>query len=428
MKQAFNQGISIAGKLWNRSKQGISLGIKDGVKGIRSELRDAATVSKYTRSSMTQWDQPLLWTSIFLVLIGIVMVYSASITLADGKKFSNYTSGHFLIRHLFSIAIAIFAGIVAYQIPTKVWDRIAPLVFGVTLIFLGLVLIPGIGKSVNYARRWIPLGIMNFQPSELMKFAVVIFAAHYTVRRQEHLHSFMKGLLPMGVMVAVVGALLLLEPDMGAFMVIAITAMGILFLGGINAKLFGGLIGVGLSIFTLIVATSEFRRERIFAFLDPWKEDYAQGKAYQLTHSLMAFGRGEWFGVGLGGSVEKLHYLPEAHTDFILAVVGEELGFIGVFIVIAAFYWIIRRTFMIGRTSLQLDRSFAGLVAKGIGIWIGWQTFINMGVNLGLLPTKGLTLPLVSYGGSGILMNAIALAVLLRIDAENRILMRGGKI
>ena len=185
---------------------------------------------------------------------------------------------------------------------------------------------------------------------------------------------------------------------------------------------------MGLSIFTLIVATSEFRRQRIFAFLDPWKEDYAQGKAYQLTHSLMAFGRGEWFGVGLGGSVEKLHYLPEAHTDFILAVVGEELGFIGVFVVIAAFYWIIRRTFMIGRTSLQLDRSFAGLVAKGIGIWIGWQTFINMGVNLGLLPTKGLTLPLVSYGGSGILMNAIALAVLLRIDAENRILMRGGKI
>jgi cell division protein FtsW len=164
------------------------------------------------------------------------------------------------------------------------------------------------------------------------------------------------------------------------------------------------------------------------AFLDPWQIDQAQGKAYQLTHSLMAFGRGEWFGVGLGGSVEKLHYLPEAHTDFILAVIGEELGFIGVFLVIICFYYIIRRAFMIGRTSLQLDRSFAGLVAKGIGIWIGWQTFINMGVNLGLLPTKGLTLPLVSFGGSGILMNAVAIAVLLKIDAENRLLMRGGKV
>ena len=428
MKDALGQGLASFEKVWNRSRQGISVGIKDGVKGFRSELRDATTVTKFKRSTMTQWDQPLLWSVLLLTLLGVVMVYSASITLADGKKYANYSSGHFLIRHLLSIGIAVVAGIFAYRVPTKVWDRIAPLIFGITIVLLILVLIPGIGKSVNFARRWIPLGVMNFQPSELMKFAVAIFAAHYTVRRQEHLHTFMKGFLPMGAMVALVGVLLLLEPDMGAFMVIAAIAMGILFLGGINAKLFGGLIGIGIASFGLIVATSEFRRQRIFAFLDPWREDFAQGKAYQLTHSLMAFGRGEWFGVGLGGSVEKLHYLPEAHTDFILAVVGEELGFVGVLIVIATFYWLIRRTFMIGRTSLQLDRSFAGLVAKGIGIWIGWQTFINMGVNLGLLPTKGLTLPLVSYGGSGILMNAIAIAVLLRIDAENRTLMRGGKI
>lgn len=428
MKDALGQGLAHFEKFWNRSRQGISVGIKDGVKGFRSELRDATTVTKFKRSTMTQWDQPLLWSVVILTLLGVVMVYSASITLADGKKYANYSSGHFLIRHLFSIGIAVVAGIFAYRVPTRVWDRVAPLIFGITVVLLILVLIPGIGKSVNFARRWIPLGVMNFQPSELMKFAVAIFAAHYTVRRQEHLHTFMKGFLPMGAMVALVGVLLLLEPDMGAFMVIAAIAMGILFLGGINAKLFGGLIGIGVASFGLIVATSEFRRQRIFAFLDPWREDFAQGKAYQLTHSLMAFGRGEWFGVGLGGSVEKLHYLPEAHTDFILAVVGEELGFVGVLVVIATFYWLIRRTFMIGRTSLQLDRSFAGLVAKGIGIWIGWQTFINMGVNLGLLPTKGLTLPLVSYGGSGILMNAIAIAVLLRIDAENRTLMRGGKI
>ena len=428
MKDALGQGLASFEKVWDRSRRGISIGIKDGVKGFRSELRDATTVTKFKRSTMTQWDQPLLWSVLLLTLLGVVMVYSASITLADGKKYANYSSGHFLIRHLLSIGIAVIAGVFAYRVPTKVWDRIAPLIFGITVVLLILVLIPGIGKSVNFARRWIPLGLMNFQPSELMKFAVAIFAAHYTVLRQEHLHTFMKGFLPMGAMVALVGVLLLLEPDMGAFMVIAAIAMGILFLGGINAKLFGGLIGIGIASFGLIVATSEFRRQRIFAFLDPWNESFAQGKAYQLTHSLMAFGRGEWFGVGLGGSVEKLHYLPEAHTDFILAVVGEELGFVGVLIVIATFYWLIRRTFMIGRTSLQLDRSFAGLVAKGIGIWIGWQTFINMGVNLGLLPTKGLTLPLVSYGGSGILMNAIAIAVLLRIDAENRTLMRGGKI
>lgn len=428
MRDTLNQGLTGFGRWWDKSRQGISGGIRDGVKGFRSELRDATTVTKYTRSTMTQWDQSLLWAVVLLTLLGVVMVYSASITLSDGKKYANYSSDHFLVRHLFSIGIAVIAGIFAYRVPVKVWDRVAPLVFGVTVVMLILVLIPGIGKSVNFARRWIPLGIMNFQPSELMKFAAVIFAAHYTVRRQEHLHSFVKGFLPMGAMVALVGVLLLLEPDMGAFMVIAAIAMGILFLGGINAKLFGGLIGIGVACFGLIVAFSEFRRQRIFAFLDPWNESYAQGKAYQLTHSLMAFGRGEWFGVGLGGSVEKLHYLPEAHTDFILAVVGEELGFVGVLLVIACFYWLIRRTFMIGRTSLQLDRSFAGLVAKGIGIWIGWQTFINMGVNLGLLPTKGLTLPLVSYGGSGILMNAVAIAVLLRIDAENRILMRGGKI
>ena len=428
MKDLLNQGLDGLGKFWLRSRQGIHGGIRDGVKGFRSELRDATTVTKYTRSTMTEIDQPLIWAVILLTLLGVVMVYSASITLADGKKYANYSSDHFLIRHLFSIGIAIVAGIGAYRVPLKVWDRISPLIFGVAVLLLIMVLIPGIGKSVNYARRWIPLGIMNFQPSELMKFAVAIFAAHYTVSRQEHLHSFMKGFLPMGAMVALVGFLLLLEPDMGAFMVIAAIAMGVLFLGGINAKLFGWLIAIGIGCFGLIIAFSPFRRDRIFAFLDPWRQDHAQDKAYQLTHSLMAFGRGEWFGVGLGGSVEKLHYLPEAHTDFILAVVGEELGFVGVLATIACFYWIIRRSFMIGRTSLQLDRSYAGLVAKAIGIWIGWQTFINMGVNLGLLPTKGLTLPLVSYGGSGILMNALAIGVLLRIDAENRILMRGGKL
>jgi len=407
-------------RFWNFSRGGID--------NFRTGLRDAVSGVEQTRSRMMEYDQLLVWAVLSLMLIGLVMVYSASITLADGPKYANYSSNYFLIRHLISLAIAVVVGITVFKIPTKVWDRYSPIIFGFTVLLLILVLIPGIGKGVNGARRWISLGVMNFQPSELMKFAAVIFAASYTVQRQEYLHSFSKGMLPMGIAVALVGGLLMKEPDMGAFVVVSIIAFGILFLGGINAKLFGGLILVGLMSGAAMIALSPFRRGRMLAFMDPWQVDNAANKGYQLTHSLMAFGRGEWFGTGLGGSVEKLHYLPEAHTDFIMAVIGEELGFVGVVVMIFLFYWIVRRAFIIGRTALQLDRSFAGLAAKGVAIWIGWQAFINMGVNLGLLPTKGLTLPLVSYGGSGILMNAVAIAMLLRIDYENRILMRGGKL
>ncbi|SPR98318.1 putative lipid II flippase FtsW [Cupriavidus taiwanensis] len=391
-------------------------------------LRDAVSGVKPTRSRMMEYDQPMLWVSIVLLALGLVMVYSASIALPDSPRYANYRESHFLMRHAFALGIGLSVGLAAFQVPVRVWDRYAPKLFIVALILLVIVLVPFVGKGVNGARRWIPLGVMNFQPSELMKLAVVLYAANYTVRKQEWMQTVSKGFLPMGVAVVVVGLLLLLEPDMGAFLVIAAVAMGILFLGGINGKLFAGLVGVAVGAFALLITASPWRRERIFAYLNPWEESNALGKAYQLTHSLIAFGRGEWTGVGLGGSIEKLHYLPEAHTDFILAVIGEEFGFIGVLVVIVLFYWLVRRAFNIGRTALQLDRTFAGLVAKGIGVWIGWQTFINMGVNLGLLPTKGLTLPLVSYGGSGILMNCVALAILLRIDYENRVLMRGGKV
>ncbi|MBU3578814.1 putative lipid II flippase FtsW [Polynucleobacter sp. 73C-SIWE] len=407
-------------RFWNFSRGGID--------NFRTGLRDAVSGVEQTRSRMMEYDQLLVWAVLSLMLIGLVMVYSASITLADGPKYANYSSNFFLIRHMISLVIAIGVGIWVFKIPTKVWDRYSPLIFGFTVLLLIAVLIPGVGKGVNGARRWIPLGLMNFQPSELMKFAAIIFAASYTVQRQEYLHSFVKGMLPMGIAVALVGGLLMAEPDMGAFVVVALIAFGILFLGGINAKLFGGLIAVGLMSGAAMIALSPFRRGRMLAFMDPWQVDNAANKGYQLTHSLMAFGRGEWFGTGLGGSVEKLHYLPEAHTDFIMAVIGEELGFVGVVVMIFLFYWIVRRAFLIGRTALQLDRSFAGLAAKGVAIWIGWQAFINIGVNLGLLPTKGLTLPLVSYGGSAILMNVVAIAMLLRIDYENRILMRGGKL
>ena len=373
-------------------------------------------------------DVALMWVVGVLLTWGLVMVYSASIAMPDNPKFSNYAHTHFLSRHILAIAVSLVAALIAFQVPLEKWERWAPMLFVVSLVLLAAVLVPGLGKDVNGAKRWIPLGLMNFQPSELMKFAAVIFAASYTVQRQEYLHSFVKGMLPMGIAVALVGGLLMAEPDMGALVVISLIAFGILFLGGINAKLFGGLLVVGILSAVTIIAFSPFRQKRIMAFIDPWQAENAANKGYQLTHSLMAFGRGEWFGLGLGGSVEKLHYLPEAHTDFIMAVIGEELGFVGVVVMIFLFYWIVRRAFLIGRTALQLDRSFAGLAAKGVAIWIGWQAFINMGVNLGLLPTKGLTLPLVSYGGSGILMNAVAIAMLLRIDYENRILMRGGKL
>ncbi len=373
------------------------------------------------------FDQGLVWVTVALLAFGLVMVYSASIAMPDNPKFSRYAHTHFLVRHMISLALAFVAAVIAFQVPISTWEKVAPWLFVACLILLIAVLVPHIGKGVNGARRWIALGIMNFQPSELAKFAVVLYAADYMVRKMDVKERFFRAVLPMGVAVAVVGLLLLAEPDMGAFMVIAIIAMGILFLGGVNARMFFLIAAVLLVAFGLMIALSDWRRERIFAYLDPWSEKHALGKGYQLSHSLIAIGRGEIFGVGLGGSVEKLHWLPEAHTDFLLAVIGEEFGLIGVLTVIVLFLWLTRRLIHIGRQAIALDRVFAGLVAQGVGIWMGFQAFINMGVNLGALPTKGLTLPLMSYGGSAILMNLVALAVVLRIDYENRLLMRGGR-
>jgi len=356
------------------------------------------------------------------------MVYSASIALPDSPKYAAYKNNYFLVRQAMFIGISMVAALFIFRVPVSTWQRAAPYLFIGTLVLLMAVLIPGLGVVVNGGRRWLSLKLFNFQPSEMMKVVIVLYAADYTVRKQEYMHKLTKGFLPMALAVGVVGLLLLLEPDLGAFGVIVCIAMGILFLGGINAIWFGGIGAVLVVIFVSIIALSKFRRERYFAYLNPWEEDNALNKAYQLTHSLIAFGRGEIFGVGLGGSVEKLHYLPEAHTDFLLAVIGEELGLIGVLVVIALFYWIIKRAFDIGRQAIAIDQTFAGLTAKGIGIWIGVQTFINMGVNLGLLPTKGLTLPLMSYGGTGFVINCVGLAILLRIDFENRVLMRGGRL
>ncbi|MBC3870598.1 putative lipid II flippase FtsW [Undibacterium oligocarboniphilum] len=379
------------------------------------------------RSRMMNYDQPLVWVTMILMLFGMVMVYSASISLPDSPKYANYKNTHFLVRQAMFVLVSVIMAALVFRIPVLSWQKLAPYLFVFTLILLVAVLIPGLGKGVNGAKRWLSFKIFNLQPSEFMKLFMVLYAADYTVRKQDYMHKLTKGFVPMLAAVGVVGLLLLLEPDLGAFGVIVCIAMGILFLGGINGIWFGGIAATLVGIFTLVIVLSPWRRERIFAYLSPFDDDHALGKAYQLTHSLIAFGRGELFGVGLGGSVEKLHYLPEAHTDFLLAVIGEELGFVGVMVVVLLFYWIIKRAFEVGRQAIALDQTFAGLTAKGIGIWIGVQAFINMGVNLGLLPTKGLTLPLMSYGGSGVMINCIGLAILLRVDYENRVLMRGGR-
>jgi cell division protein FtsW len=383
--------------------------------------------TRSTPAHVLGFDQVLLWVTVALLAFGVVMVYSASVAMPDNPRFARYAHTHFLTRHVLSLTVALFAALIAFQISMQTWEKLAPWLFVVSLILLILVLVPFIGKTVYGARRWISLGFMNFQPSELAKFAVLLYASDYMVRKMEVKEKFFRAVLPMAVAVAVVGLLLLAEPDMGAFMVIAVIAMGILFLGGVNARMFFLIAAVMLVAFSLMVALSDWRRERIFAYLDPWSEKHALGKGYQLSHSLIAIGRGEIFGVGLGGSVEKLHWLPEAHTDFLLAVIGEEFGLIGVLTVIGLFLWMTRRIMHIGRQAVALDRLFAGLVAQGVGIWMGFQAFINMGVNLGALPTKGLTLPLMSYGGSAILMNLVALAVVLRVDYENKQLMRGGR-
>ena len=398
---------------------------------------DAPTRARYavdplrpTRSTMMAWDKPLFLVCMALLLLGLVMIFSASIALSESPKFKGVkpTATFFLARQALFIVIGFATAAVAFRVPLAKWQRWSPLLFIGTIVLLIAVLVPGLGHGVNGAKRWISLYAMNLQPSELMKLMVVLYAADYTVRKQALMHRLAKSFLPMAAVVLLVGALLQLEPDLGAFMVIAAIAFGILFLGGVNARMFAGLSVVMAVGFVLLVMLNPWRRARFFAYLDPFEEDNAAGKAYQLTHSLIAFGRGEWFGVGLGGSVEKLHYLPEAHTDFLLAVIGEELGLVGVTIVIALFFWLVQRSFEIGCQAIALERTYAGLVAKGVGIWIGVQAFINMGVNLGLLPTKGLTLPLMSYGGSGILVNCLAFALVLRVDYENRILMRGGRV
>lgn len=374
-----------------------------------------------TRSNT--YDQGLLWAVMLLLGLGLVMVYSASIALAEADKAFGNNSTYFLTRHAAYLAISVVAAFITFQIPTKLLQKIAPYLFLIGLLSLVLVLIPGVGRMVNGSKRWIPLVFITLQPSEFMKLFTAIYVADYTIRKAAYMESFRKGFLPMLGVMLLVGWLLLKEPDFGAFAVIAAITVSILWLGGINIRIFLGLLVLLVVGVSLLIYKSEYRLKRLIGFWDPWEDPF--GKGYQLSHALIAFGRGEWFGVGLGASVEKLLYLPEAHTDFLLAVIAEELGFLGVLSVVFLFGWIVIRAFGIAKEAILNERNFAALLAQGIGVWLGVQATINMGVNMGLLPTKGLTLPLLSYGGSGILANCIAIAVLMRIDWENRRVSKG---
>jgi len=399
------------------------------VRHVATAPFSGGALARDTRAMLT-YDASLAWTSLLLLAFGLVMVYSASIAMAEASAYTGNRAWYFLMRHGMFVAVGLSIAAVTFQVPMKAWERLAPWLFIAGAALLVLVLIPGIGRTVNGSRRWLSLFVVNVQPSEFMKLAVVLYAASYAVRRAAFLtaeqplkRTLIRGFLPLFAVMVGVGGLLLVEPDFGAFVVIVAIAFAILFLGGLDWRLFLGLALLLPVALGAILINAPYRLQRLTAFLDPWSDPL--GKGYQLSHSLIAFGRGEWFGVGLGSSVEKLLFLPEAHTDFLLAVVAEELGFAGVALVIALFTWLLYRAYAIGRQAARHERPFAALVAQGIGVWFGVQAFINIGVNVGVLPTKGLTLPLLSFGGSGIVANCVALAILLRIDFENRRMLRG---
>jgi len=354
------------------------------------------------------YDYWLLGSVLLLICIGLIMMGSASMSIAEKQYGEPF---YFIWRQFLYVVAALLLSQVVMHVPTQMWNTISPHLLGVGCALLVLVLI--VGKEINGSTRWISLGIFNVQPSEFMKLFVVIFLAGYMLRRGEEVQTTVKGFLKPMLIIGVVGVLLLLEPDFGSGVVVAFTALGIMFLGGVRLWQFGVLIFVmTLGLITLAYSSPE-RVERLTSFLNPWADPFDSG--FQLTQALIAFGRGEWLGVGLGGSVQKLFYLPEAHTDFLFAVISEELGLFGGLLVIALFSIVTFRALRIGHNALSHDDRFAGYLAFGFGLLIGFQALINIGVNMGVLPTKGLTLPLMSYGGSSMVATCVACAILLRI-------------
>ena len=377
------------------------------------------------RHKQSLFDEGLLLIFFALLGFGLVMVYSAS----SHEAFSSGSSFSYLYRHLTYILLGLITTLIAIQIPMKVWQALAfsLVIFGLCLLAIVLL---GLGKEVNGAQRWLILAGFSFQPSELMKLFIILYASDFATRKSGELadfkNGFKKGFLPMLIIVVGTGVLLILQPDFGSMFIITVIAIGILFLGGLSWRFLTSLVVLSGFVFWLLIKIEPYRAARVASFMNPLDNLWSSG--YQLSHSLFAFARGEWLGVGLGRSMEKLFYLPEAHNDFILAVIGEELGFIGVFLTIIAFVFLVAKGFMIGARSAQLEKYFSSLVAQGIAMWLAVQAIISMGVNLGLVPTKGLTLPLLSYGGSALLVTCLAIGILLRIDWENRQMTKGGSV
>ncbi|MEE9452324.1 MAG: putative lipid II flippase FtsW [Gammaproteobacteria bacterium] len=365
--------------------------------------------------SMAVYDRLLLFSAIALLAIGLLMVASSSMVIAE-KYYQQ--AFYFFIRQLFYLGLGLAFALMTLRIEVEKWQKASVILLFITIILLVLVLIPGIGRSVNGSMRWIKFAGVGFQVSELAKLFMVVYFAGYLLRHHQQVCHKLIGFLKPILVLLIVAALLLKEPDFGAMVVIVMTALGMMFLAGVRIWQFLLLLFFSGAGIAFLAISSPYRMARMTAFLDPWADQFNTG--YQLTQSLIAFGRGGWFGEGIGSGIQKLFYLPEAHTDFLFAVLAEELGFLGVLIVIGLFTLLVSRAFVIGRRAMIHDQPFAGYLAYGIGLWLGLQALFNMGVNVGLLPTKGLTLPLMSYGGNSLLVMCVVIALLLRIDHETR--------
>ncbi len=368
---------------------------------------------KRRRECAGRYDAWLIGVVISLVALGLVMVASTSVAKAD-RAFGEPL--YYFWRQGLYVAAGAAATLVAVWVPTNVWRRMGPLLLIFGMLLLGLVLVPGVGREVNGSLRWLPLGPLSLQPSELVKLFTAVYLAGYLVRRREEVQESVTGFLKPMVLLTLIAGLLLLEPDYGATVVLLATALGMLFLGGVPLMRFGGWVAAAGAVMAGIVLLAPYRVQRLTAFMNPWADPFDSG--FQLTQALIAIGRGEWLGVGLGNSVQKLFYLPEAHTDFLFAVLAEELGLVGMVMVIGLFTLLVWRAFGIAYRAELQGRLYSAHLAQGLGLIIGLQAFINIGVNLGVLPTKGLTLPLMSYGGSSMVVSCMAVGLLLRIDRE----------
>jgi len=376
-----------------------------------TEKRQSRSVSR----QRIRLDLPLLISSLSLLALGLVMVGSASTSIAEDHSGEAF---YYMWRQLSYLAVAFVSAFLIFMIPLKFWQRSGPTLMLINVVMLLLVFIPGLGREVNGSMRWIHLGPINLQLSELVKLFVIFYLAGYLVRHAEAVQTSAGGFLRPLMLLVVLAMLLLLQPDFGAVAVMLMTAMIMMWLGGARLFQFLLLMLFFVAALTLLVFISPYRMERLTGFMNPWADPFDSG--FQLTQALIAFGRGEWFGVGLGASVQKLFYLPEAHTDFLFAVIAEELGLFGVLLVISLFIVIILRSLKIARDAENQNNFFNAYIAYGIGVWIGLQAFINIGVNMGVLPTKGLTLPLMSYGGSSLLVMCIAIAILFRVEYETQ--------